>query len=821
MNNPAWFQFLAIVIQLGVLAAIIGGMLAIVSMLARRRARGFSLPRPETARPIRWGETGLWLLTAAFFLLGQYWQFRDYLNNPETSPALVNVLRTGFAIGGLASIAIAIAAACRWHRTAAALLLLLVTATVGLSSTPPYDWPNVAAAVEAAPIPFTIETPQDLPAVTVSINDVELGSTPIVTTWEDLKARTPDWKVEPEFHQQSEGGTLLWCPLRVHSTARRFGRDPLPDDEKTLFFHYQLDGQPLYQYDQNSFQWTGFLRTKFNGANGGIESGSKVFGRVTPFRAQHNLTLPAWADDVQFLLHRARLMDYAVDDAWCEAFATYGRLGESALAGLSDSDPRLQRVLEKLAARAYQLPEEPLSESEAWRRIETILDTAGRAGEFPFGGIAGAAVRKLAEQLSDETLARRTAAVLTEGASGQSYSLETHRNRNGKVTLIRLQQTAAVRDGHWLRQPVLQELAVERDTQLDAESPEPDNPIETLVTPALMRLHRVGDGAERQIGGTAYERVLFRHDWRAASDPAKWEDTEYVSGMQINRWQYRLVNLESRFGRNFRLSHQDLVERLAQDLWTSPMASFRLPSELHFLFLDHRADLPPADPESDGKRLTPAESFWRRFTERRPSFNDNRELVKIQWEYLARMSPDSRPEQFVDVLRKNPPDWLDGSAGEMFALMPADSALQTVTALLAELERQAQEPVRPAPSRDLRSDRAILLRGILTVDHPGLADLLVSELDRKDTGFQRGDVLAALREGRLALSVTQRLAESERPVIRQLVAESGLYRTDPASRRLLERLSADADENVRKAAWATLDEWKEWRSRPLPRKELR
>lgn len=820
MNNPAWFQFLAIVIQLGVLAAIIGGMLAIVSMLARRRARGFSLPRTETARPIRWGETTLWLLTSAFFLLGQYWQFRDYLNNPETSPALVNVLRTGFAIGGLALIAIAIAAAGRWHRTAAALLLLLVTATVGLSSTPLYDWPNVAAAVEAAPIPFTIETPLDLPPVTVSINDVELGSTPIVTTWEDLKARTPDWKVEPEFHQQSEGGTLLWCPLSVHSTARSFSREPAPRDEKTLFFRYQLDGQPLYQYDQNSFQWTALLRPTFTGGNGGIASGSKVFGRVTPFRAQHSLALPAWAVDVQFLLHRARLKDYAVDDAWCEAFATYGRLGESALAGLSDSDPQLQRVLERLATRAFQLPEEPLSETAAWRRIETILDTAGRAGEFPFGGVAGATVRKLAEQLSDETLARRTVAALSEGSSGQSYSLETHRNRNGKVTLIRLQQHAAHDDGRWLRQPVLQELAVERDTQLDAESPEPDNPIETLVTPALMRLHRVGDGGERQIGGTAYERVLFRHDWRAAPDPAKWEDTEYFSGMQINRWQSRLVNLESRFGRNFRLSHQDLVERLAQDLWTSPMASFRLPSELHFLFLDHRADLPPADPDADGKRLTPAESFWRRFTERRPSFNDNRELVKIQWEYLARMSPDSRPEQFVDVLRKNPPDWLDGSAGEMFALMPADSALQTVTALLAELERQAQEPVRPAPSRDLRSDRAILLRGILTVDHPGLADLLVSELDRKDTGFQRGDVLEALREGRMALSVMQRLAESERPEIRLLVAESGLYRTDPASRKLLERLSADADENVRKAAQATLDEWKQWQSRRLPRKKL-
>jgi hypothetical protein len=106
------------------------------------------------------------------------------------------------------------------------------------------------------------------------------------------------------------------------------------------------------------------------------------------------------------------------------------------------------------------------------------------------------------------------------------------------------------------------------------------------------------------------------------------------------------------------------------------------------------------------------------------------------------------------------------------------------------------------------------------VDHPALADLLVSELDRKDTGFQRGDVLAALREGRLALSVTQRLAESERPMIRQLVAESGLYRTDPASRNLLERLSADSDENVRKAAQATLDEWKQWQSRPLMRKEL-
>ncbi|WLD11498.1 hypothetical protein [Planctellipticum variicoloris] len=800
----------------------LGGLaLLAVSLIARLRAAGFSHPRQKSPAAVRWGETGLWLLTAAFFLLGQYWQFRDYLNNPETSPALVNVLRTGFAIGGLASIAIAIAAACRWHRTAAALLLLLVTATVGLSSTPLYDWPNVAEAVETAPIPFAIETPQDLPPVTVSVNDVELGSTPIVTTWEDLKARTPDWKVEPEFHQQSEGGTLLWCPLSVHSTARSFSREPAPRDEKTLFFRYHLDGQPLYQYDQNSFQWTALLRPTFTGGNGGIASGSKVFGRVTPFRAQHSLTLPDWADDVQFLLHRARMMDYAVDDAWCEAFATYGHLGESALAGLSDSDPQLQRVLERLATRAFQLPEEPLSETAAWRRIETILDTAGRAGEFPFGGVAGATVRKLAEQLSDETLARRTVAALSEGSSGQSYSLETHRNRNGKVTLIRLQQHAAHDDGRWLRQPVLQELAVERDTQLDAESPEPDNPIETLVTPALMRLHRVGDGVERQIGGTAYERVLFRHDWRAAPDPAKWEDTEYFSGMQINRWQSRLVNLESRFGRNFRLSHQDLVERLAQDLWTSPMASFRLPSELHFLFLDHRADLPPADPDADGKRLTPAESFWRRFTERRPSFNDNRELVKIQWEYLARMSPDSRPEQFVDVLRKNPPDWLDGSAGEMFALMPADSALQTVTALLAELERQAQEPVRPAPSRDLRSDRAILLRGILTVDHPGLADLLVSELDRKDTGFQRGDVLEALREGRLALSVMQRLAEFERPEIHLLVAESGLYRTDPASRKLLERLSADADENVRKAAQATLDEWKEWRSRPLPRKELR
>lgn len=58
------------------------------------------------------------------------------------------------------------------------------------------------------------------------------------------------------------------------------------------------------------------------------------------------------------------------------------------------------------------------------------------------------------------------------------------------------------------------------------------------------------------------------------------------------------------------------------------------------------------------------------------------------------------------------------------------------------------------------------------------------------------------------------------PEIWLLVAESGLYRTDPASRKLLETLGTDADENVRKAAQATLDEWRQWQSRPLMRKEL-
>jgi hypothetical protein len=798
-------------------------LMLVVARVARRRGAGFSLPRPATAPSVRWGEAALWTAGVGLVLALFREQFSESFQNPNTVPALLAEAGRRCWWCALASVPAVLAAAFR--RTLGACLCLAAVAFIALNPSQPfYNWPAVQAAVAESPLPFTIATPAGLPAVNVTINDVPFGPTPVVTTWEEVKSRTPAWKVEAEFHHQKRGGTLVWLPLRVTHFERPGGGQ---EDKQQLFVRCHLGNRPLFLYGQDRFQWSGFVGNPFSGGGPVMNSGMRANGQIFPFRFELEMTLGEWGDEVQFLVHRARLLDYAVDDEWCTALESYGALGQAALIGLSASDPALQKVTDALARRIDPLPEN-LGEAEAWQRLLAFIDQAAERGEFQLAGTDGSIARGLAARISDSALARQIADELAAPVLLPGHGVETYTAGSGAVTKIRItprgRPITGAAERRSLRGPVLQQLAVERDAALDAVSPEPDNPIEIYVAPAAMRAHRVGDGPERRIQGHAYEQALSRHNWHTLSPEAsEWDDFDHVQGGTINRWLKLLGELDSPFGRNFRLTHPHEFLKLAQEFWSnSAMVFFNL-GDVEFLFREHRADLPRVEKEGKAEeRKTLAELFWKKLTSQRdrPALGDASEELTIRWRYLARMSPDSRPEDFVQALRDLDPEWVQNNNGEFLKQMPAGQAVATLRALLDELERPQPAQTKKHRSRGLAQDGIGLIRQALAIDDEGMADFIVSQFERPDGAFDGQSIAGDLREGRVSLMVLEKLAKCRQPALRQLVAESGLFRTSPVERRVVETLSRDPDAAVATAAQGVLQQWAEWRSRALPRRAM-
>jgi hypothetical protein len=784
--------------------------------IAKRRAASCSSPRPATTRLVRWSEVAMWSAGCGLLLIIFYAGYADYLRTPDTVPEMKIEFGKQISYLALASVPVVIAAVFRRLRLAAAgIVLLLSFSTIAVR--PAYEWSAVEAAVANSPMPFRIESPPDLPAVEVTVNDVPFGTTPVVTTWEDIKERTPTWDDSTDHRKQTDRGSLAWCPMRVvHMGRRSHGGNR---DELQLYLRFTLGKIPLYLYDASSFKWSGFARQNFTSAGTRSRDGMRINAQVTPMSIAPLLTLPEWGDDVQFLMHRARLTDYVVDDAWCTAFASYGLMAEIALMGLTEDDRRLERVAESLAMRKYPQVAEALSEREAWQRLLALLDEFGRSREFQFDGLGGAAVRLLASRLSDELLARETAAELDRVPVERHRSIQTSWTNSRRASLIRITPHDETLDGRWLRPHVLEQLAIARDAALDAVAPEPDNPIEIHVTPALMRQHRVGDGGEKQIGGRAYEQALMRHNWRQQPpDPNVWDDAEHGFA-KVNHWLKCLSELDSPAGRQFRIEHAHQFLGLAEETWANEPNRDRLPESLDFLFREHSDDFPKSKDGKPGTTL--AERFWPSFTGHLGRFSHEvREELHTRWNYLARMSPDSRPEQFVKELRELQPDWPMTSGADFLTRMPSDQAVGVLAALIEEYERQAADPKAKPPMHGYGHERAQLFYAALRVDDAGVVDLLFAEFDRPDTYFQPGKLAEGLREGRIAPKIVERLATCERLDIRKLVAETGLFLTRPEDRQRIERLSHDPDAEVAQAAQAILQQWAQWSVRPLPTRVL-
>lgn len=807
MSLLQWvFRLIAVLLWSGLAAAI----LAALQKWALQRAASCALPRPVAPESVRTAEALAAGMLVTLICGAFWWQPWMTANLPEMHPM---VRQCVLGLGGCVLATAAGVALLTWLRLPTAAVAVTVVAFCGLGtwwSAPYYEWTPVANAMRSTPVPVVIGQPAGLPPAAVTINGVDFGQTPVRTTWEELRSRLPEWKTDSKWYQDCDHGTRFHMHAYLHSAPDREFRDPQANRQE-FFVQLRLGEQPLYAPGWN---WEHRQRTCYTGAS---LTGGRVFGRIQPGEWRvPDLMLSEWGAEVVFLLHRARLMDYAVDDAWSAAFESYGGLGDHALMHLDDGDPGWDQVRLQLARRRYSLPEQPVAESQAWRQMLAIIDAAADRGEFRTLGPEGVAVTELARSLSTAKLAHETARVLQAPPISDGRGMTTRHTRpSGKTYLIFESTSTARRDV--IRGQVLAQLAIARDAELDARASEPDNPIEAAVAPVLMRQQRYDDEILTAIGGRQYETMLLRQDWQSPPDVHNFQQSEYVWGVHINRWLRRLARLETPRGRQFRRREAQRVLDLAQQLWSQD----HLPDpfrDLDFLLLDHRDD----EPRLSDKERTLAEHFWPQFRERRSRHSDQRETLQRQWTYLARMSPDSRPEQFVSAYRDLDPEILPDPQSTFIGQMRPAAALEVVRALLDENQRM-QLAITDAHSQrvfQLRDHRSRLLQGALLIDDPAAVDVLQAELQQSKPALDESGFANHLRFQPWPVRNVAAAAALPYATLRRQIAAACQFQTQPAYRRIVERLAQDADESVSTAARQVLDAWQEWRSRPLPVRQL-
>ena len=398
--------------------------------------------------------------------------------------------------------------------------------------------------------------------------------------------------------------------------------------------------------------------------------------------------------------------NYQPPPEWYDAFLSYESRGWDLLQTQSKSEPELLRLVDGCAHHVYHI-EQIQTPQQAWTTLMQISDEAVANGRYESDSCQGRAVELLVPKLDPEQLT-----LVLQKAFGDSpfplvrYGLKPP-SADGPLWPPRPRWSPPLPPEVLAIQPVFQ-AAWQLDRTLNKQQPDQANIVEERVTPALLRHliqapNHVLPYAEA-LGGPAFDQFLLRHDWKTGPDEfavldqnqqtARWFvgllshldsdarshfdsiETVGVGNASVNRWFYQLTYLDSPGGRQFRREHRDRLlqiavrslepvrrqkaktetERAAAMVTAAilsnvqPSSPGATPPHLDFLFLDQT---------STENQKSLAMEFWPYYDRQLgtiPTENISvSQLLRLRWNYLARLWPESTVEMFVQAYPERSP----------------------------------------------------------------------------------------------------------------------------------------------------------------------
>lgn len=670
------------------------------------------------------------------------------------------------------------------------------------------------------------------PGVDLWANDVYLGKAPVRTTLSEFLEKVPDWPKLPAPDGQEEkaadepGASTSSTGDGPSDPAwwkdNRWGRLPLPQvnhlkvadsletairrrQGKYIYIRAELDGQPAER----------------TGSSGG--SGSNY-----TFHYSVGFRFPQREAAIERLLDQARLADYKVDDAWFAAIKTYGDDGWIAIRQAGVDEAEMQRVFDALVERRYHL-DGPLFRDAAWDKFQQIMREADETGYYLTASPAGRAVEILSQRMMwsqwievaapliestssvsyadyPDLFGRRQLAVYVDGASlpwlpSQGTGRMVSRSRGGLSSPKPFPPSGlAVAHAIWL---TTQRWSTGDPLADDANS------FQLLLTPALVRAVIDGNGPlglqlATLLGGPAVDKFLIRKADQTRNVDLTYRpfESEWLSGVSVNRWVYWSAQLHDSAGRRFREQNADALFDMADQITQFLTFHDDVAAKLPFLFLDNQRG-----PRSIGWR------YWPRFrdTVARDKSDD---ALYLQVAYLVALETASTIDMYVDAWTD---DWTarhDSSSTEE-ALKPLgklpeakraavlDRLLEHFTAVAQEPRDQQQRMALPEyvlrKLREARYDKiddaasfAYQLQQLREEPRPGTS----KEWQRKRFAEQLAQTAAARP---LLVEAVATAPEAE---FRLLAIDALRDHPSPRNQRLLAALVDDNDEAVRAAAEA-------------------
>jgi hypothetical protein len=271
-------------------------------------------------------------------------------------------------------------------------------------------------------------------------------------------------------------------------------------------------------------------------------------------------------------------------------------------------------------------------------------------------------------------------------------------------------------------------------------------------------------------------------------------------------------------GREFRRQNESRLLELARgSVGDFELMSGQLPDDLGFLFLDRTWSV---DESSLAMR------FWDdvdRMAKLMPDHNQQ-EALRMRWDYLGKLWPESTAEMFVDVYAEWPlGERLYASLPE--SIDPSDQA-EIYSALLDfEVERQETLPDDGSqsmqnPSYVSHLNRDDLQRQLLDLPCEAAAMLALDQLQIEPDGPLRRNLPQRMRVDTAHDDLVRLLAESGEPAFQRMALTAIEHHPTPFRRAVLAGLLEAEDEQVRKEAEVVQQEFDRLPAQPLPHREV-
>ncbi|MEZ6046180.1 MAG: hypothetical protein R3C11_11545 [Planctomycetaceae bacterium] len=696
-----------------------------------------------------------------------------------------------------------IALLCWFHRTISASILLLICFAVGAVVVNNGEILNASAhQTEFAniPVPITIELEDNIVGADIWFNDFYLGKTPIQMDLDDLLEKLPRLTKELRTaHDDSESKLshhrqifLNYLPFSL-VTPRGIGAGDFRENQVDVLVRAELNGQKLYSLNQHD-----------------IEMGYRSRQGIHPCQVSMAWTLPAWLEEIDLLLDQARLNNYKVTREWVTSMETYESQGWKNLNDRMRKEPRYREVMQEWARLRWNLDTVQNSQA-AWNKLNEICNDADRRDYYHTGSPAGYAVESILPNLDVSQLVERATSRINENLDISGYRLIRHDQQYEFETRQVKTLTNPVRTPMVASDFVLAHAIWKLDELLDTTNPDEDNPIETEIVSALLRIDQKGSPYLNLcsiLGGTIYDKFLLRHDWSPVSelDSRFQPNLTYVGGVQINEWFYKAASLNSEWGTTFRNQNRTEVLQMAKQITTNPFTTKF--EQLEFLFLD-----------KNKSNYFLAEKFRPTFFNQTiPSENNRMEMLSLRLKYLVEMQPHVKTDHFVKAYREIGNNRLYRAQLDELARLEPQLQFEVLTALInTSAELYAQKPGDNSLYLSNRDDLAEQRRCLpLPESAELLREWIMEEVEEHNQRVKRTQYL--LTQNKFPDLQLETIAQTGETKLVELVLTGIESQPTPSRLGILSKLTEHPNEEVSAPAKELRQQLEQIKEQPLPQR---